>query len=312
MFISVCIPTYNRLADLKIAIASVITAANILDELVEIIVSDNASPDDTRNYLENLTIENKKITFVYWTNKENIGGLNNVKKLLSKARGDYFFFLTDDDLVLPNAFLLLKKHINLYAANFIKFANITYLIKRKKTFFYGHPQLLNDFDNHDNFFKIESYTHILSGCVIKNIPSLIEVLKNSTNAYISTEMCALSAGACLYINEPVVIHQWENEVFWEKDVDLTSISTKTKDLSRSAQHALLKIPDNYFNKRQKRKMCESLLKRHGYLEIEIQKKFKLSFTELTFIKVRALSIRALLKSVVIFRSFFSKLLSNIK
>lgn len=304
MLISVCIPTYNRLSDLKIAIASVVTAANILDEPIEILVSDNASPDATRNYLENLTIENKKITFVYWSNNENIGALNNVKKLISNAKGEYLFFLTDDDLVLPNTFSLLKKHID-SSVKFIKFANITYLVKRKKTFFYGHKHLLNDFQNHDNFFKIERYTHVLSGCVIKHVPSIIEALKNSTNPYISTEMCALSAGACLYINEPVVIHQWENEVFWEKDVDLTSQSTKTKHLTRSAQHALLKIPDTYFNTQQKRKMCESLLKRHGYLEIDIQKKFKLSSTELTIIKIKALTTRFLLNFFLNTKSFFS-------
>jgi len=312
MLISVCIPTYNRLADLKIAIASVITAANILDEPIEIIVSDNASPDGTHIYLENLIIESKKISLVYWTNNENIGGLNNVKKLLAKAKGEYFFFLTDDDLVLPNAFLLLKKNINEYAASFIKFANITYLVKRKKTFFYGHKQLLNDFDNHDNFFKIEGYTHILSGCVIKNISSIIEVLKTSTNSYISTEMCALNAGACLYINEPVVIHLWENEVFWEKDVDLTSISTKTQYLSRNAQLALLKIPDGYFNKKQQRQMCENLLKRHGYLEIEIQKKFILDSLELKVIKAKALTIRFILKIALTLRSFIQRLPSKFK
>lgn len=311
MLISVCIPTYNRLADLKIAIASVIAAANILDEPIEILVSDNASPDGTRSYLENLTIENKSITFVYWTNNENVGGLNNVKKLISKAKGEYLFFLTDDDLILPNTFSVLKKHLH-SSVKFIKFANITYLVKRKKTFFYGHKHLLNDFENHDNFFEIERYTHILSGCIIKNIPSLIEWLKQSTNSYISTEMCALSAGGCLYINEPAVIHQWENEVFWEKDVDLTSKLTKMKHLSQCAQHALLKIPDNYFDKKQTLKMCEILLKRHGYLEAEILEKFKLSSIDLTLIKVKALTISYLFESISFFRSFFSKLRFNIR
>lgn len=311
MLISVCIPTYNRLADLKVAIASVITAANILDEPIEILVSDNASPDGTINYLENLTIENKNILFSYWTNNENVGGLNNVKKLISKANGEYLFFLTDDDLILPNTFSLLKKHLH-PSVKFIKFANITYLVKRKKTFFYGHKHLLNDFANHDNFFEIERYTHILSGCVIKNIPAYIEWLKHSTNSYISTEMCALSAGGCLYINEPVVIHQWENEIFWEKDVDLTSKLTRMKHLSHSAQHALLKIPDNYFNKKQKLKMCKILLKRHGYLEEEILNKFKISPIDLTLTKVKALTLRYLFESITFFRSLLSRLLFNIR
>jgi len=312
MLISVCIPTYNRLADLKIAIASVITAANMLDEPIEIIVSDNASPDGTQRYLEDLTILNSKILLTHWTNRENIGGLNNVKKLLAHAKGEYFFFLTDDDVVLPNVFLLLKKYINEYAANFIKFANITYLIKSKKTFFYGHKELLIDSNHHESFIKIESYTHILSGCAIKNIPANIKVLKNSTNAYISIEMCALNAGYCLYINEPTVIHQWENEVFWEKDVDISSNSKKSQHLTKDAQLALLKIPDNFFNKKQQRQMCESLLKRYGYLEAEIQKKFKLEYTELKIIHVKVLLIRSALKTVLTLRSIVQKSLLKIK
>lgn len=312
MLISVCIPTYNRLADLKIAISSVIAAANILDEPIEIIVSDNASPDGTQHYLKNLIIHNSKISLTHWTNSENIGGLNNVKKLLAHAKSEYFFFLTDDDVVLPNAFSLLKKYTNEYAANFIKFANITYLVKSKKTFFYGHKELLNDFNNHENFIKIESYAHILSGCAIKNIPANTELLKNSNNVYLSIEMCALNAGSCLYINEPTVIHQWENEVFWEKDVDLSSNSKKIHRLNKDAQYALLKIPDNFFNKKQKRQMCESILKRYGYLEIEVQKKFQLEPIELKVIKVKVFTIRSVLKVALTLRSFIKRLLQKIK
>lgn len=310
MLISVCVPTYNRLADLKIALASIITASNLLDEPIEIIVSDNASPDGTQHYLESLTDLKSNISLTHWTNSENIGGLENTKKLLRHAKGEYIFFLTDDDLVLPNVFLLLKKYINEYAPNFIKFANITYLIKSKKTFFYGHKYLLNDFNTHKNFIKIESYAHILSGCVIKNIPEITETLKSSVNVYISIEMCALSAGACMYINEPAIIHQWENEVFWEKDVDISTNSKKMQRLTRDAQLALLKIPDDFFSRIEQRQMCESILKRYGYLEIEIQKKFKLDYVELKIIQLKALTIRLTLKTSYLLKSLFTKLISK--
>lgn len=286
MLISVCIPTFNRIADLKQCIASVVAACIVLNEAVEIVVSDNASPDGTHEWLNSLNIKEENINFVYWKNEENIGAIKNIKKLIERASGEYLFFLTDDDLILPNALSALNKTIIDNSPGFVKFANITYLMKSKKSFFYGNKTNVSDNKNPENFFKIEKYAHILSGCAVKKCQSLLNALKDSSNVYPSIEMCALNAGSCIYINEPIVFHQWENDLFWELDVNLSSTSAKRKHLMRDAQLALLNISNVDFDKKSSQLLSESILKRYGYIENSVKEKLKLHAIQLALIYMK--------------------------
>jgi glycosyltransferase involved in cell wall biosynthesis len=310
MLISVCIPSYNRLKDLKACVASVIAAANLYNEPIEILVSDNASPDLTSEWLKAQKTNNKNVTFRFWTNEKNIGAIKNIKKLITNSNGDYLFFLTDDDLILPETFLLLKKNIFDSSPNFIKFGVVTYLTKSRKSFYYGNKSDINDYSNHSFYTRIEKYCHVLSGCTIKNDPEFLKPLINSNNVYPSIEMCAISAGSCLFISDPVVFHQWENPLFWENDVDLSSSKKKTQHLAKDAQLALLKIPDNFFNKIEQRQMCESILERYGYLEDAIQKKFKLDYMDLKIIQVKALAVRLAIKASYVLKSLYTKITSE--
>jgi glycosyltransferase involved in cell wall biosynthesis len=310
MLISVCIPSYNRLNDLKACVASVLAAANLYNEPIEILVSDNASPDLTGEWLKSQKTNNKNITFRSWTNENNIGAIKNIKKLITNSNGDYLFFLTDDDLILPETFLLLKKHISELSPKFIKFGVVTYLIKSKKSFYYGNKSDINDYSNHNSFFKIEQYCHVLSGCVIKNNPIDIKPIIESNNVYPSIEMCAISAGSCHFISTPVVFHQWENPLFWENDVDLSTSKKKAQHLAKDAQLALLKIPSNFFNRKEQRQMCESILRRYGYIEDEIQKKHKLNYMDLKIVQVKTFAIRLIIKAAYVFKSLYIKITSK--
>jgi glycosyltransferase involved in cell wall biosynthesis len=286
MLISICIPTFNRIVDLKLCIASVVAACTILNEPVEILVSDNASPDGTHEWLNSLNIKEKNIKFVYWKNKENIGAIKNIKKLIESANGEYLFFLTDDDLMMPNALIVLKKIIIDSSPGFVKFATITYLKKSKKSYFYGHRQSVDDRKILGNFLMIEKYAHVLSGCAVKNCQSLLNTLKDSSNVYPSIEMCAYNAGSCMYINDPIVIHNWENDLFWELDVNLSSAEAKSKHLIRDSQLALLNISIINFDKKTKKLFLETILGRYGYIEDGIIKKFKLNTLQLILIYVK--------------------------
>jgi len=91
--ISIGIPTYNRANGfLKNAIESALsqTYGNI-----EVIVSDNCSPDNTPEVVK--SIKDNRIR--YFRQKENIGPNNNFNFCVSQARGEYFLLLQDDDLI---------------------------------------------------------------------------------------------------------------------------------------------------------------------------------------------------------------------
>jgi glycosyltransferase involved in cell wall biosynthesis len=88
--VSVIIPTYNRSALLKEAIASVL--AQTMPDL-EIIVVDDGSTDDTRAVVE--VLPDNRIRYFYKPN----GGVSSARNYgISKTNGDYIAFLDSDDL----------------------------------------------------------------------------------------------------------------------------------------------------------------------------------------------------------------------
>ncbi len=96
---SVIIPTFNRSNFLKVALFSVLRQKGIS---FEIIVSDNASTDDT----EEVVKEFKDQRIKYFKNKENLGFSGNIKNCFSRSSGKYIFTLGDDDLILNQNTLL--------------------------------------------------------------------------------------------------------------------------------------------------------------------------------------------------------------
>ena len=96
-WVTVAIPTFNRLNLLKRAIESVV-AQNYQN--LQIIVSDNASTDGTREYLSQLDREQIQIVFC----EQNLGMVANWDRCLDRASGQYFLLMSDDDaLTTPYA-----------------------------------------------------------------------------------------------------------------------------------------------------------------------------------------------------------------
>ena len=85
------IPTYNRSALLRAALAS---ATSQTWDSLEILVSDNASTDDTSE-----VVRQSVRPVRYLRNPSNLGAPRNFANLVESARGEYFAFLQDDDLL---------------------------------------------------------------------------------------------------------------------------------------------------------------------------------------------------------------------
>jgi len=92
--VTVCIPTYNRRTLLAASLQSVRDQS--LPDL-EIIVSDNASTDDTGDYVRSLNDPRIR----YDRLDENIGLFGNLSRCLQLGSGRYRVMLPDDDLMLP-------------------------------------------------------------------------------------------------------------------------------------------------------------------------------------------------------------------
>src|SRR4051812_9036556 len=90
--LTIGIPTYNRSTFLRESLAAALAQTH---PEMEIIVSDNASPDDTRAVVNELG--RGKVT--YHRHDSNLGPTANFLKCLDLANGKYFAWLQDDDLV---------------------------------------------------------------------------------------------------------------------------------------------------------------------------------------------------------------------
>jgi glycosyltransferase involved in cell wall biosynthesis len=92
--VTIAVPTFNRAPLLRECVTSALaqTYGNF-----EVLVSDNASTDETRDVLSQFTDGRLRVL----RQKNNIGLLPNWNACLAGAKGDYIIFLADDDRISP-------------------------------------------------------------------------------------------------------------------------------------------------------------------------------------------------------------------
>ena len=94
--VSIGLPTYAGEKRIRAALDSLIAQTY---SAIEIIISDNASPDNTASICEEYAKQYPRIRF--FRQKENIGRINNFLFVLNQARGEFFFWAGDDDYWEP-------------------------------------------------------------------------------------------------------------------------------------------------------------------------------------------------------------------
>jgi len=98
--LSIAIPTFNRYKYLKELIEQLLFQYQKIDKLkIEILIVDNASTDETRNYLTEIS----STDFFYYRNQKNIGADANFIECVKKSKGNYVWLLGDDEKLENNA-----------------------------------------------------------------------------------------------------------------------------------------------------------------------------------------------------------------
>ena len=95
--LSICIPTYNRKVYLKQCIESIVNQKWFNKEDVEIVISDNASNDNTTDLIREY--QNKYQNIRYFRNKKNIWGMKNILNITELAKWEYIWLMWDDDQI---------------------------------------------------------------------------------------------------------------------------------------------------------------------------------------------------------------------
>ncbi|MFY0310892.1 glycosyltransferase family 2 protein [Leisingera sp. D0M16] len=204
--LSICIPTYNRSRYLGTVLVHLEDILKQLPFETEVIISDNASTDNT---LELLEAVQDRLPLTILRQETNLGAVSNINAALRAAKGTYVVYLADDDRLRPEGVLksieMLDANPNacgLYAPWQIKDLVANRVIKQ----FYSQPrdvtiaqgnyaQLLE----HIAEFKIYSEICILRRDVFKSlhpIPTDIAFWAFTTPAEY------LGAGDLIYAQEP--------------------------------------------------------------------------------------------------------------
>src|SRR3989338_2146588 len=97
LLVSIGMPVYNGEKYIRQALDS-LTAQDY--EEFELIISDNASTDETRAICQEYLEKDKRLR--YYRNCNNEGAISNFNRVLGMARGDYFMWAAADDLWEPS------------------------------------------------------------------------------------------------------------------------------------------------------------------------------------------------------------------
>lgn len=100
--------TYNRSKYLVKALHSVLRQVGN-DDLVEVLVSDNASTDDTKEIVQGL--QKKYHNLKYHRTATNVGAEGNLHEALRHSMGEYVMVAGDDDYVVDGALYTMISHI---------------------------------------------------------------------------------------------------------------------------------------------------------------------------------------------------------
>lgn len=92
--LSVCIASYNKSDITSSLVKRILTCGN---PEIEVVVVDNASPDNTVEQLGKIKDERLRVI----RNEENIGGSRNLVKSLYAAKGLFCFYCNDRDIIFP-------------------------------------------------------------------------------------------------------------------------------------------------------------------------------------------------------------------
>jgi glycosyltransferase involved in cell wall biosynthesis len=226
LFLSICIPTYNQSDLLKIMLQALLPQLKGIENSVEVIISDNASTDDTEAVIDSVRHLGG---FNYFKSLENEGPTANIVKCGKElAKGEFVWILGSHNLLAPNAleYLLdiLKNNIklNIIYTNFRcakypeQWPEQAYLGYNGEFEYIGNKDINNrnisewkDLISIDSALCTQLYVHIIKANVWKSFWNNIDIpetFKSAIGTYPHTYMIVktLINSPSFYIGEPLI------------------------------------------------------------------------------------------------------------
>ncbi len=167
ILLTIAVTTYNRRKFLETnvnrSIEQIISAG--LESEVEIVISNDASPDDTSKYVDEITAKHNFVRGFNHT--KNLGVTKNLEWTVEESRGTYVQLCGDDDLLQDGAIASFIKSIKEYRPNFV-------LVNTNN---------IHSLDDSNQKYKVvlENRLGINKNIFVENLEKNIELLKNTKN-----------------------------------------------------------------------------------------------------------------------------------
>lgn len=100
--LTIAVPTWNRASILDNALSALLPQINNNKNRIEIIISDNASDDNTDEVIKKHCKINNSLNIIHNTQSENTGYFGNFHKCRTLSNGLYFWLLSDNDFIANN------------------------------------------------------------------------------------------------------------------------------------------------------------------------------------------------------------------
>ncbi|GBQ85707.1 hypothetical protein AA13595_1715 [Gluconacetobacter johannae DSM 13595] len=220
---SIVIPSYNRADDLQRCLHSALAQDW---EDYEVIVSNNASPDHTRDVLDRFDDPRLRV----FHQKENIGPEQNVAFVLQEARGKYIIMLTDDDLLMPYAITMIRMVLRQEPDTGLIFTPMRQIdgqrnlagdhlwidgIERRSDL----PSIKVFPPGKQTFIDLFWHGHVLTRWVIRRDIVDLEGYKREIGRHLYSPMwitgTAMLAAKTVFLNQYITIHRILNKIYWE-------------------------------------------------------------------------------------------------
>jgi abequosyltransferase len=229
--LSICIPTYNRAGFLQEALGSILAqVTGSLANEIEIVISDNASPDETGAVVERIR-QKTRTTINYFRNDRNVGFDGNILLAVGRARGRYVWLMGDDDLLAEGALEHIVREIKTTDGVDLFFGEKEDFlltpdrpVRTRKIMRLGQAAIFDFHDRNtaDKYFrenkKLIAYCNFLSNLVFRR-ESWLKVANKE--AFVGTEYIHVyvfqsilwggEPGVMKYLPQPLIKRRWGND-----------------------------------------------------------------------------------------------------
>lgn len=192
--LTIAIPTFNRAPFLRICLSQLLSEMrSVTENMVEVLVCDNCSPDDTSKVVDDVRLSGLMVNYV--RNQVNIGSDANIAQCFNRGRGQYVLILGDDDVLVDGALKRIVERLldKNYGMVFLRSYGFDGDFKSELPNSFGSDVSVYP-DSGDFLARVAHLVTLISGCVInKSLLPGVDANAFCGGNLVQVHLCLLAA-----------------------------------------------------------------------------------------------------------------------